>query len=322
MNFIKKISYIFSVYNQKYHKVICILGIKIKIFNFKKYIQYKESILKKYAKKHKLSDKAFKSLSDRIKNLETKGFRLQDLKNEIILSNKKIKIATDRYAWIAQEVFFDEIYKIPTALLKNNTKYCVFDIGSNRCYTALYFADKKWCKQVYSFEIMPQTYKLAMKNLKLNNKYLQNKIQAYNLGLGAENKEVEALYIPNRDGISTLNLEWLESYAPKVVTKAKSTKCKIIQASTFLRDLIEQQNISNIIFKIDVEGAEYDILQDLADNYPAIFEKISIMIGDTHCGFEKFLRIIAPFNFKIIDAQPEMNNSCSFLLNKGGDFFA
>lgn len=316
MDILKIIHHIFSVYNQKYHKVICILGIKIKFFNPKKYTQYKTTILKKYSKTQKLNNKAFKSLFDRIKNLESKGFKVQDLKNEIILSNKRIRIATDRYAWIAQEVFYDELYKLPKSLLKKNTEYCVLDIGANRCYTALYFADKKWCKRVDSFEIMPQTFKLAVKNIKLNNKYLQNKIHAYNLGLGSENKEIVALYIPNRDGISTSNLKWLKSYAPNVVQKAKPTECKFVQASVFLKELIEQNNISNIIFKIDVEGAEYEILQDLSDNYPDIFNKVELMVGDTHCGFEPFLRIIAPYNFKIIEAVPEANGSCSFLLVK------
>ena len=161
MNFHKIIRSIFSVYNQKYHKVICILGIKIKIFCPAKYTKYKDEILNKYSSKHKLSDKAFKSLSERITNLESKGFKVEKLKNEIILSNKRIRIATDRYAWIAQEVFYDEFYKLPKTLIKKNKNYCVLDIGANRCYTALYFADKKWCKRVDSFEIMPQTYKLA-----------------------------------------------------------------------------------------------------------------------------------------------------------------
>lgn len=316
MNILKIIHNIFSVYNQKYHKVICIFGFKMKFYCPSKYTKYRNKILNSYSSKNKLPDKAFKSLSDRIKNLETKGFKVYDFNKEIILSNKRIKIATDRYAWIAQEIFYDELYKLPKNILKKNTKYCVLDIGANRCYTALYFADKNWCKRIDSFEIMPQTYKLALKNIKLNNKVLQNKIHAYNLGLGAENKEIDALYIPNRDGISTTNLEWLKSYAPNVVQKAKPTECKIVKASVFLKDLIEQHNISNIIFKIDVEGAEYEILQDLADNYPEIFNKIEIMIGDTHCGFERFLRIIAPYNFKIVEAVPETNGSCSFLLVK------
>lgn len=316
MNIKTLIHNIFSVYNQKYHKVICIFGFKMKFYCPSKYTKYRNKILNSYALKKKLSDKAVKSLSDRIKNLETKGFKVQDLNKEIILSNKRIRIATDRYAWIAQEVFYDELYKLTKAILKKNIKYCVLDIGANRCYTALYFADKKWCKRVDSFEIMPQTFKLAVKNIKLNNKYLQNKIHAYNLGLGSENKEIVALYIPNRDGISTSNLKWLKSYAPNVVQKAKPTECKFVQASVFLKELIEQNNISNIIFKIDVEGAEYEILQDLSDNYPDIFNKVELMIGDTHCGFEPFLRIIAPYNFKIIEAVPEANGSCSFLLVK------
>ena len=123
MNIKTLIHNIFSVYNQKYHKVICILGFKMKFYCPSKYTKYRNKILNSYALKKKLSDKALKSLSDRIKNLETKGFKVQDLNKEIILSNKRIRIATDRYAWIAQEVFYDELYKLPKAILKKNIKY-------------------------------------------------------------------------------------------------------------------------------------------------------------------------------------------------------
>ncbi len=316
MLLLKIIRYIFSIYNEKYHKIICIFGLKIKFCCFAKYQKYRNKIIDNYALKTKLSDKATKILIDRIKNLEKINFKVIDLNNEIILSNKKIKIATDRYAWIAQEVFFDELYKIPKNILKKNVKYCVLDIGANRCYTALYFANKKWSRCIYSFELIPQTYKLAKKNINLNNKYLQNKIRLYNLGLSAKTGEIDALYFPYRDGISSSNIDWLKSYAPKALKRARLTKCKVVQASKFLKDLIKQHDISNIIFKIDVEGAEYEILSDLAVNYPEIFEKIEILIGDTHCGFEEFLRIIAPYNFKIIEACPQSNGSCSFLLVK------
>lgn len=268
-----------------------------------------------YAQQEKLSDKALQSLAQRIDNLYTKGFKLLGLNKYLILSNKHIKIMTDRYAWIAQEVFYDEIYKLPSSVINKKDKYCVLDIGANRAYTALYFAQKKWVKRVDSFELIPQTFNFALKNIKLNNT-LSKKIHIYNIGLGAKETKKQALYIDYRDGISTINNEWLTSYAPAAATKAKPVMCNIAQSSVFLKNLIEKEQISNIIFKIDVEGAEYEILQDLADNYPEIFNKIEIMIGDTHCGFEKFLKIISPFNFKIIEAKPETNGSCSFVLHK------
>lgn len=314
MNIKKLLKYIFSIYNDRFYKVICILGFKVKFFTKRNYKKCRQTLLKEYAKNHEVPEKAFNSLQKIIKNLEKKGFKLQDLDNQMILSNKRIKFETDSYALVAKEIFCDELYKIPLSLIDKHKKYCVLDIGANRGYTALYFADKNWVRRIDAFEIMPQTFNFALKNIALNEK-LKKKINIYNYGLGADTKETEALCVPYRDGISTINQEWLQAYTPHAAT-AKPVTVQLVQASFFLKDLIEHRDIANIIFKIDCEGAEYEILQDLADNYPQLFEKIEIMIGETHCGFEKFLKIIAPFQFKIIEALPEKNGCCSFLLRK------
>lgn len=315
MNIQNILKNIFSIYNYRYYKIICIFGLKLKIFSKKNYKKVRNTLLKTYAQNNEIPCNAFNSLQKIIKQLEKKGFNLLDLENELILSNKKITIEVDRYPWIAKEVFYDELYKIPSSLIDKHKKYCVLDIGANRGYTDLYFADKNWVRRIDAFEIIPQTFNFALKNLALN-KGLKKKINIYNYGLGAETKEIEALYLPNRDGISTINQEWLQTYAPKAAITANPMKVQLVQASFCLKDIIEHRDISNIIFKIDCEGAEYKILQELADNYPQLFEKIEIMIGDTHCGFEKFLKIIAPFNFKIIEALPEKNGCCAFLLCK------
>ena len=160
----------------------------------------------------------------------------------------------------------------------------------------------------------PQTYNFALENLKINKKNISNKITLFNCGLSSENKEIQTLYLPNRDGISTYNVDWLNEYAPKSIQKSMLINCKIEKASEKLKQLIEENSINNIIFKIDVEGAEYEIMQDLAINYPDIFNKIEILVGDTHCGFEPFLKIITPFDFKIIEACPSEKGTCSFIM--------
>lgn len=315
MNSKKLLQNIFSIYNDRCYKIICILGFKLKFFTKKNYKKMRNSLLANYAKNNEIPEKTFNSLQKNIKKLEKKEFKLLDLDNQLILSNKRIKFKTDKYARVAKEIFYDEVYNFPRSLIDKHKKYCVIDIGANRGYTALYFANKNWVRRIDAFELIPETFNFALKNLELN-KELKKKINIYNYGLGNDTKETEAFYLPNRDGISTINHEWLQSFSPDSIPIAASVKVQIVQASFFLQDLIEHRDISNIIFKIDCEGAEYEILQDLADNYPQIFDKIEIMTGETHSGFEKLLKIITPFKFKVAEAQLLKNEPCNFILCK------
>ena len=69
MNWRKILKFLFAVYNDKYLKIICFCGLKIKIFNFKKYLSYRNYILKKYIKKNKIDKKKYSTLLERIENL-------------------------------------------------------------------------------------------------------------------------------------------------------------------------------------------------------------------------------------------------------------
>lgn len=61
-------------------------------------------------------------------------------------------------------------------------------------------------------------------------------------------------------------------------------------------------NCEHIIIKIDVEGAEYDILQELSDNYSNFFKKVDYIIGDAHMGLERLSHILCKFGFKLVDS--------------------
>lgn len=274
----------------------------------------KQSIIETYAKKHERSEDAKKTLRESITAFEEKGFQLQDLDNELIVSNNSINFKVDT-GTTAQEIFCDELYKIQPSLLEKHKTYCVFDIGANRGYSALYFAAQKWVKRIDAFEIIPQTFQYALENLALNKKDVKKKINIYNYGLGNDTKEIEAFHVPYRDDISTVNQEWLQSCAPHLAADAQPVSVQLVQASFCLKDLMEHREISNIILKIDANGAEYEILQDLADNFPKIFEEIKIITGKTYFELDTILKILTPFNFKLVSAQPK-ERGCSFLLSK------
>lgn len=226
----------------------------------------------------------------------------------ILMGNGKVKFIVDiAYPWIAVEVFGMEIYKLHGGRLDENAQYTVLDIGGNEGFTALYFASQKWCKNVCSFELIPDTAQRALASIALN-KNLSEKIVFNQYGLGNENATITARYLPHRNGISSMKNFFLENYASEELERGKIVNCEIKKASDVFREYIQSNDISNIVLKIDVEGAEYDILGDLAKNYPEIFSKVKLILGEAHPpsaqttgseGFQKILEILKPFSYMV-----------------------
>ena len=221
-----------------------------------------------------------------------------DNENDILYLKKgNINFITDtQYPWMIREVLCENIYEIDKSLFKYN-EYVVFDIGCNRGYATLFFANKEYCKSIYSFELMEPTYQYAIKNVELNPN-LKDKIHLYNYGLGNKNETIECLYFPHRDGISSMEQDFITYYAPKELNNAKKIKSTIKNSSEFLKKIVEENNIKEkIIIKIDVEGAEYDIFNSLIDEYPKLFEQVEMIVGDFHMGTQNIDKKLSNFGF-------------------------
>jgi FkbM family methyltransferase len=217
--------------------------------------------------------------------------------NQVYLQKGPICFSTSpEYPWIAREVFAQHIYFINPRYLKA-TKYVVFDIGMNRGYASLYFATQSWCMAVHGFEPNELTFKQAMGNVDLN-PALKDKINLYNVGLGNKDEQLKCYYLPHRDGICTTSFEFLKDYAPEEVDQVIEKEITIKKTSTVLQRLVEDLPANvGIILKIDVEGAEYDILQDLIKDYPELLKRVEIIIGEAHLGLEPINKTLDPFGF-------------------------
>lgn len=281
--------------------------VKLKIVSiFSKFLEY-------FFKK-KFPDE-YKYIYDR---LTKAGFKFKEYKNSLMLFyNNDFSFWVDpSYPWIAFEIFSDDIYN-----LKSNfdlsKKYTVIDIGANRGYASIYFASKKWCKDVYAFELIDNNYRLAKQNISLNSKYIKENIHIFNFGLGKKSGYIYANFIPTRDGICCVKQKFLDKFAPEEKNNIVKLKSKIKKSSYVLKKIINE-NQKNIIIKIDVEGSEYDIFRDLSENFPNIFSKTNIIIGETHLGFKKFIDILDRFDYKIVYCNKLKNGNCTFeLFNKG-----
>ena len=79
---------------------------------------------------------------------------------------------------------------------------------------------------------------------------------------------------------------------PEEIGRGIPQICDVKKASEILKPIIIGNDVKNIILKIDAEGAEYDIFEDLRDNFPEIFDRVEIIVGDAHLGFERFFNCL------------------------------
>lgn len=158
---------------------------------------------------------------------------------------------------------------------------------------------------------MPQTAELAQRNLSLNPEY-KSKIKLFNFGLAGRDGTVEIKRLEHSDPSNSLNPDFSNKYRPEERTRGIPQTCTIKKASTVLRSIIQENDIKDIIFKIDVEGAEYEIMENIRDEYPEIFERIHIIFGETHLGFEKFYNMLPKGMFEILAIAIDKNANNGF----------
>lgn len=197
----------------------------------------------------------------------------------LIQTDDGIIVGSNNRLYTIKEVIAFNGYSIPQ--LYDFDEFVVFDVGMNRAYASLWFAKFENCKNVYGFEIDPETYDKALSNVNLNPS-LSCKIRQYNFGLSNENGEVELYYVNGCDGVNTMFSEVADLQGElKDKTKVQTKTVHVKKASEVLSKIIVDENISSkIVLKIDTEGAEYNIIKDLIDSN--LISKIDVLLGEGH----------------------------------------
>jgi FkbM family methyltransferase len=201
--------------------------------------------------------------------------------NKIYLKTEDgiVLVTNNRYATI-KEIFARNGYSVP--VLYQFKDFVVFDVGMNRGYSALKFANFDSCKAVYGFEIDKDTYNFALENFNLNLR-ISHKIKPYNFGLSDEEDEVDIYSLPGCDGITTTRLEFtdIQGEWKNGKQEMKIKKAKVKSAGSFLSNIIQNESInSKIVLKIDTEGAEDKIIDDLIRE--GVLNKVDLIMGEIH----------------------------------------
>jgi FkbM family methyltransferase len=211
------------------------------------------------------------------------------------------------------EIFYQNSYLIND--LNLNPGSVIIDVGANIGLFSLFAL--KHCKYdavIYSFEPIPDSFECLKRNLAP----FSNKVQLYNMGIGdvVEECSVEftlfgddfstATYKPMDKMISNYNplqdyntllkisrfrnrflykllrfLPFMRNYLIKKNFKKQTQEKKVICTLTSLGQFIEKNKIEHVDFiKIDVEGAEFDVVKSIKPEQFSMIKQLCIEVHD------------------------------------------
>lgn len=276
------------------YKVLIKLGYKIE--NKKKERAAKISYLNKFNVSNNLEllIKAFTFIC----NLENKyAIKIQAKDKGFLFSFDDTTVYLETYEefFILNEIFYSNDYNFCT-----NEEAVVIDIGANIGLAALFFSTKDNVKKIYSYEPVPFTFDQAKFNLDLNKNAI---VELNNFGLGKIDTEETFLFNKNVKGNTGSRTDLSASF---IITEVEKVDVIIKKASPVLEEIINQNEKLKIVLKMDCEGAEYDIFEDLDSS--GILSKIDILMIEWHDrGSATLEEILSKYNFNYFSQQLAVN---------------
>ncbi|MEK6334554.1 MAG: FkbM family methyltransferase [Acidobacteriota bacterium] len=136
------------------------------------------------------------------------------------------------------------------------------DLGANIGAFSVYAAVMTRNTRVYAYEPMPEAYEVLRENVRLNK--LTESIKCFNYAVAGTSAERELF-------VTGTNFFFPTLIAP---AKAQVTRSQPVQCTT-LAEIIEANKLAQVnLLKVDVEGAEYDILYRTPFQYFARIQEI------------------------------------------------
>lgn len=199
---------------------------------------------------------------------------IEDFNNGVIVKFDNIQLYLESWEefFIVCEVFIDKDYNF-----LSTQNLILFDIGCNIGIASLFFSQNQNIKKIFSFEPVKDTYENALINFKLNNTN-SSKIEVFNFGIGDSNKTETFLFDKTIKG--NTGIRGLKSINYKNSTSQEKREVLIKNASNVFLNVLSNHLNEKFVFKIDCEGAEYEILKNLDENN--LISKITIFMIEWH----------------------------------------
>ena len=232
--------------------------------------------------------------------------KIKDEKEGLLFSFNGITIYIESFEefFILNEVFYLNEYNF-----YSNQKTIVVDIGTNIGIASLFFSGIDSVDKIYSYEPVLDTYNQALFNFKNN---FNKVVEFNNFGLGNSNREDVFYFNKNVKGNTGLRGNLSTNFVESLV---EEKVVKIIKASDEIGKIIDQNLGYNIILKIDCEGGEYEIFEDLEKNN--LLKDISIIMMEWHDkGPEDLEDILKKNKFIYFSNTLNFNSGMIYAINK------
>lgn len=228
-----------------------------------------------------------------ILNLESKyqNFHIKNDRQGFIVSFSDLNIYVESLEefHILNEVFVNYDYHYTT-----KEKAVLIDIGANIGITSLFFSKFDYIEKIFSFEPVKPTYEQAKYNFSLNSEMC--KVETIkNIGLGKYERKEQFLFDSNVKGNTGLRGKHSPSYANN--SSAKQISVSINEAASEILEVLRQIKSLKVIVKMDCEGAEYEILENLYET--GVINKIDVFLLEWHDkGIEPIEKIFQDSGFE------------------------
>jgi FkbM family methyltransferase len=224
----------------------------------------------------------------------------------------RFKINDEEELFILYEVFVEGVYNLSSSTHK---PLALIDIGMNVGITSLFYASKPNVSKVFSFEPFFPTYQMAMNNISLNPPF-SDKIIALNIGL---DKQEQLLQLP---------YSFFQKGRMAVIGKEKKRgmhKNAVMKQSVILKSAANEfQKIKTqikehfVVCKMDCEGAEYHIMDDLFSH--GLISAVDVYFIEWH--YKQPGDIVSKLlasNFNVIHTtSPNLNSGMIYALKNEG----
>ena len=200
--------------------------------------------------------------------------RFENVGDLIVIRIKDLsfELRTFEELFILHEVFVEGVYnvKLPHSAV-------VVDIGANVGFSSVLFAHDPSVLRVFSFEPVTVTYQHALRNFSLNEKY-SGKIEAHNYGLSDKTESIEIDFSDEVKG--SIGIRGLAHRDDIDRTRIRKEKLSLVEAGPALRKILDRYKSIPVLLKIDCEGSEYRIVENLKQH--GMLEEVDGIMMEWH----------------------------------------